>query len=142
MQYGTVQPGFCYAVQLIASKLSLMKMILVAVLLSPKVKRLTASCKQDFFYRLVFKQRIYLKGAYWFLWFILPPYTFYILSQRAWVLVLTSVKEEKHVILPTTLNFVVRRGKLGIYTLLNPPRIFWKFAPSGGYKECAVVCFA
>ena len=53
-------------------------------------------------------------------------------------LVLTSVKEGKHVIVPTTLNFVVRRGKLRIYTVLNPPEIFWKFAPSGGYKECAV----
>ena len=56
--------------------------------------------------------------------------------------VLTSDKEEKHIILPTTLNFVVRKGKLKSYTLQNPPEVFWKFAPSGGYKECAVVCFA
>ena len=38
--------------------------------------------------------------------------------------VLTSDKEEKHVILPTTLNFDVRRGKLRIYTLQNPPEVF------------------
>ena len=56
---------------------------------------------------------------------------------------LTSDKEEKHAILPTTLNFAVRRGKLRIYTLPNPPEVFWKFAsPDGGYKEWAVVCFA
>ena len=55
---------------------------------------------------------------------------------------LTSDKEEKHIILPTTLIFAVRRGKLRIYTLKNRPELFWKFAPSGGYNECAVVCFA
>ena len=44
--------------------------------------------------------------------------------ERATGLVLNSVKEEKHIILPTTLNFVVRRGKLRIYTLLNPLEIF------------------
>ena len=55
---------------------------------------------------------------------------------------LTSDKEEKHVILPTTLNLVVSGGKLRIYALLNPLEIFCKFAPSGGYKEFAVVCFA
>ena len=38
--------------------------------------------------------------------------------------VLTSVKEEKHAILPTTLNFAVRRGKLRIYTLPYPPDVF------------------
>ena len=38
--------------------------------------------------------------------------------------VLTSVKEEKHGIIPTTLNFVVRVGKLRIYNLLNPLEIF------------------
>ena len=43
---------------------------------------------------------------------------------RATGLVLTSIKEEKHVILPTTLNFVGRRGILRILTLLNPPAIF------------------
>ena len=55
---------------------------------------------------------------------------------------LTSVKEENHVILPTTLNFAVRRGKLWIYTIQNPSEVFWKFSPPEGYKECAVVCFA
>ena len=43
--------------------------------------------------------------------------------ERATVLVLTSDKEEKHFILPTTLNFV-RRGKLRHYTLQNPPEVF------------------
>ena len=56
--------------------------------------------------------------------------------------VLTSDKEEKQGILSTTLNFAVRRGKLSTYTLQKPPEVFWKFAPSGGYKECTVVCFA
>ena len=60
----------------------------------------------------------------------------------ATVPVLTSDKEEKHGILPTTLNFVVRRGKLRSYILQKTPEVFWKFAPSGGYKKCAVVCFA
>ena len=55
---------------------------------------------------------------------------------------LTSDKEEKHLILPATLNFAVKRGKLRIYTLQNPPEVSWKFSPSGGYKECAVVCFS
>ena len=41
-----------------------------------------------------------------------------------------------------TFNFVVRRGKLRSFTLQNPPEVFWKFTPSGGYKECAVACFA
>ena len=62
--------------------------------------------------------------------------------QRATGPVLTSDKEEKHVILPITLNFAVRRGKLKIYTLQNPSEVFWKFSPSKGYKEFAVVCFA
>ena len=53
----------------------------------------------------------------------------------------TLDKEEKHGILPTTLNFAVRRGTLRIYTLQNPPEVFWKFAPPGGYKECAAICF-
>ena len=44
--------------------------------------------------------------------------------QRATGLVLTSVKEEKHVILPTTLNFVLKKGKLRIYTLQNTPEVF------------------
>ena len=44
--------------------------------------------------------------------------------QRATVPVLTSDEEEKHVILPTTLNFVVRRGKLRRYTLKNPAEVF------------------
>ena len=56
--------------------------------------------------------------------------------------VLTSVREKKYVILPNTLNFVVRRGKLKSYTLSNPPEVFWKFARSGGYREWAVACFA
>ena len=38
--------------------------------------------------------------------------------------VVTSDKEEKHVILPTTLNFPVRSGKLRIYTLQNSPEVF------------------
>ena len=45
-------------------------------------------------------------------------------TQRATGPVLTSVKEEKDAILPTTLNFAVRRGKLRIYTLPNPPEVF------------------
>ena len=53
--------------------------------------------------------------------------------------VLTSVKEEKHIILQNTLNIAVRRGKLWTYTLQNTPKVFSKFAPSGlqtgGYKE-------
>ena len=36
--------------------------------------------------------------------------------------VLTSVKEEKQAIIPTTLNIAVKRGKLRIYTLPNPLR--------------------
>ena len=63
-------------------------------------------------------------------------------NERATGPVLTSVKEEKHIILHTTLNIAVRRGKLRTYTLQNTPKVFWKFAPSGGYKECAVACFA
>jgi hypothetical protein len=39
--------------------------------------------------------------------------------------VLTSDKEEKHNILPTTLNFAVRMGRLCIYTLQNPPVVIW-----------------
>ena len=38
--------------------------------------------------------------------------------------VLTSDKEKKYVILPSTLNFAVRRGKLRIYTLQNPSEVF------------------
>ena len=45
-------------------------------------------------------------------------------SQRATVPVLTSDKEENHVILHTTLNFIVRKGKLRRYTLQNPPEAF------------------
>ena len=37
---------------------------------------------------------------------------------------LTSDKEEKHVILPTTLTIAVRTGKLRIYTLQNPSEVF------------------
>ena len=43
---------------------------------------------------------------------------------RATVPVLTSDKEEKDVILPTTLNFVVRKGKLRSYTLQKHPEVF------------------
>ena len=43
-------------------------------------------------------------------------------STRATGPVLTSDKEENHVVLPTTLNFVVRRGKLRSYTLKKTPR--------------------
>ena len=64
------------------------------------------------------------------------------LIKRATSPVLTSDKEEKRMILPTTLNFTVRRDKLRIYTLQNPPEVFSKFAPSGGYTECAVMSFA
>ena len=56
--------------------------------------------------------------------------------------VLTSDKVEKHIILPTTLNFAVRRGKIGIYTLNNRSEVFCKFSPPEGYKEYAVVSFA
>ena len=49
---------------------------------------------------------------------------FRISYKRATVPVLTSDKEEKHVILPTTFNFVVRRGKLRSYTLQTPPEVF------------------
>ena len=38
--------------------------------------------------------------------------------------VLTSDKEKKNFILPTRLNFVVRRGKLRKYTLQNPQKYF------------------
>ena len=38
--------------------------------------------------------------------------------------VITSDKEGKHAILPTTLNFAARRGKLRIYTLQKPPEVF------------------
>ena len=47
-----------------------------------------------------------------------------LLTSRATGLVLTSVKEEKHVIIHTTLNLVVKGGKHRIYTLLNPLEIF------------------
>ena len=50
-------------------------------------------------------------------------------------------KGDKHIISPSTLNFSVKRGKLWFYTLHNPPEVFWKLAPSGGYTECAVVSF-
>ena len=72
--------------------------------------------------------------------FILDYYLDFI--KRATGPVLISDKEEKHVILPTILNFDVRRGKLRIYTFQNPSDVFWKFAPPEVYKECAVVCFA
>ena len=45
-------------------------------------------------------------------------------SVRATGPVLTSDKKEKHVILPTTVNFAVRRGKIRIYTPQNHPEIF------------------
>ena len=48
---------------------------------------------------------------------------------RATGLVLTSDKDEKHVILTTTTNFAVRRDKLKFYTLQNPLEVFLKFAP-------------
>ena len=38
--------------------------------------------------------------------------------------VLTSDREEKHVILPTKLTIVVRRGKLWIYNLQNLYEVF------------------
>ena len=46
------------------------------------------------------------------------------LTERATGPVLTSDEEEKPVILPTTLNFVVRREKLRSYTYQNPPEVF------------------
>ena len=60
---------------------------------------------------------------------------------RAIGLVLTSVKEEKHDIFPTTFNFVMRRGKLRIYTLLNPRDILkvcctWRLQGMG----CGMFC--
>ena len=39
-------------------------------------------------------------------------------------------KEEKKIVSPSTVDFAVRGGKLGIYTLHNPPKIFLKSAPS------------
>ena len=63
-------------------------------------------------------------------------------SERATGPVLSSVKEEKHKILHTTLNIAVRRGKLRTYTLQKTPKVFEKFAPSDGYKEFIVVSFA
>ena len=36
----------------------------------------------------------------------------------------TSIKEEKHTLLPTTLNFDTKSGKLRIYTLPKPPEVF------------------
>ena len=66
----------------------------------------------------------------------------FVYFERATVPVLTSDKEQKHIILPTTFNFVVRRGNLRSYTLQNPPEVFWMFSPCKGYKECAAVCFA
>ena len=62
-------------------------------------------------------------------------------DQRATGPVLTSVKKEKRIILSTILNFAVRCGKLRIYTPWTPSEVFWKFAPSGGYTDCAVICF-
>ena len=44
-------------------------------------------------------------------------------SARATGPVLTSDKEEEHIILPTTLIFVVKRGKLKRFTLQNPPEV-------------------
>ena len=38
--------------------------------------------------------------------------------------VVTSDKEGKYIILLTTLNYAVRRGKLGIYTLQKPHEVF------------------
>ena len=61
--------------------------------------------------------------------------------QRATGPVLTSVKEEKDVICPSTLNFAMRKGKLRIYIVQNLPDISWKLAPFWGYKECGVVSF-
>ena len=55
---------------------------------------------------------------------------------------LISDKEEKYGSFPTTLNFAVRSGKPKVYTLQNHFEVFRKFAPPGGYKECAKVCFA
>ena len=43
--------------------------------------------------------------------------------------VLTSGKEEKYVIYPSTLNCAVRVGKLRIYIVQNPPEILLKLAP-------------
>ena len=54
------------------------------------------------------------------------------LLKRATNLVLTSGKEEKYVICPSTLNCAVRVGKLRIYTVQNPPEILLKLAPPGG----------
>ena len=63
------------------------------------------------------------------------------LDQRATAPVQTSGKKEKNIISPSTLNFAVRGGKHGIYTLHNPPEILLMLAPPGGYKVCAVICF-
>ena len=61
--------------------------------------------------------------------------TNFVKIERATGPVLISVKEEEHIILHNTLNIAVRRGKLWTYTLQNTPKVFSKFAPSGGYKE-------
>ena len=46
---------------------------------------------------------------------------------------------KKYIILPTTLYFTVRRGKLRIYTLQNTPKIFWKsWGPHG--MCCGMFC--
>ena len=49
-----------------------------------------------------------------------------------WSNLLTSDKEEKHDNLPTTLNFAVRMGKLGMFTLKNLPLIVVVICGSGG----------
>ena len=61
--------------------------------------------------------------------------------KRATGLVLISYMEEIHIILPTTLKSAVRKGKLRISAHQNPSEVFRKFAPPGGYKECAAICF-
>ena len=52
--------------------------------------------------------------------------------KRATDPVLTSGKEEKYIIFPSTLNGAEGVGKLWIYTIHNPSEILLKLAPPGG----------
>ena len=70
VQYSTVQRGYCCAVQLSAFLFSLRKMILMSVLLSAQVERLSASRMQECF----------LEIGYLFKFFYLN-YIFHMLSE-------------------------------------------------------------
>ena len=66
---------------------------------------------------------------------------FYSNDARATAPVLKLGKEENNFICPSSLNFALRRDKLGIYTLQNSLELFRKLTPPEGYKECVRVCF-